>query len=79
MPVTASVSVSKKISLPDFGSLGASCSVQFEVEPNSLQREPAALGMQHVRFSGRTIGRTMPRLARLTIKNRERGGVCWSY
>src|SRR5438128_2450368 len=42
MPVTASVSVSKKIGLPDYGSLGASCSVQFEVDPSTLQKDPAA-------------------------------------
>ncbi|MCE9553847.1 MAG: hypothetical protein K8T91_10805 [Planctomycetes bacterium] len=42
MSVTATVSISKKIGLPDYGSLGASCSVQFEVDSNSLQREPTA-------------------------------------
>ena len=42
MPVTASVSVSKKIGLPDYGSFGASCGVNFELDASTLDKDPAA-------------------------------------
>ncbi len=37
-----SVSTSKKIGLPDYGSLGASCGVELELDPRLLDRDPAA-------------------------------------
>jgi len=37
MPMTLSVGLSKKIGLPDYGSLGASCSVQVELESSLLR------------------------------------------
>jgi len=33
MPLTVSVSVSRKLGLPNFGSLGASCATQIELDP----------------------------------------------
>ena len=36
MPMTINVGISKKIGLPDFGSVGASCNVQFEADQSLL-------------------------------------------
>ena len=40
--LTLSVSTSKKIGLPDYGSLGASCGVELELDPRLLDRDLAA-------------------------------------
>ena len=37
MPMTLNVGLSKKIGLPDYGSLGASCNVQVELESSLLR------------------------------------------
>ncbi len=37
MAVTLSVSFQKKCGLPDYGSQGASCAVEFEIDPSHLQ------------------------------------------
>lgn len=39
MPITVSVGLSKKIGQPDYGSLGASCHVEFEVDGHLLQSD----------------------------------------
>lgn len=39
MPIMVSVGLSKKIGQPDFGSLGASCQVEFEVDGHLLQND----------------------------------------
>jgi len=48
MPLTLNVGISKKIGLPDFGSVGATCNVSVELDAALLSREPDAF-QQHVR------------------------------
>jgi hypothetical protein len=40
MPVTLNVGVSRKLGLPDYCSVGASCTLQFELDPLVLREEP---------------------------------------
>ena len=39
MPLTLNIGLSKKIGLPDYGSLGASCHVQVELDSQLLQHD----------------------------------------
>ena len=39
MPLKLNVGVSRKIGLPDYGSVGASCNVEVEVESNLIDRD----------------------------------------
>ena len=39
MPLTLNVGLSRKLGLPDYGSLGASCNVQVELEATLLQND----------------------------------------
>jgi hypothetical protein len=48
MPLTLNVGLSKKISLPDFGSLGASCHVEIELDGQLIQHDLEAFH-RHVR------------------------------
>ena len=48
MPLTLNVGISKKIGLPDYGSVGAACNVSVELDAALLTREPDAF-QRHVR------------------------------
>src|ERR1700677_4840259 len=48
MPMKVSVGLSKKLGLPDYGSLGASCNVEIELEGSLLQNDVEKF-QQHVR------------------------------
>lgn len=43
MPFKLSVGLCRKIGLPDYGSVGASCSLEIELDPSLLASDPQAL------------------------------------
>ncbi len=43
MPLRLNVGLQQKVGLPDFGSLGASCQVELELDSQLLDRSPDAL------------------------------------
>ena len=48
MPLTLNVGISRKLGLPEFGSVGATCNVSVELDAALLTREPDAF-QRHVR------------------------------
>jgi len=46
MPLKLNVGLSKKVGQPDFGSLGASCNLQFEMDATLLQSDPEGFNQQ---------------------------------
>jgi len=42
MPLTLNVGVSRKVGLPDYGSIGASCNLQMELDAGLLEHDLAA-------------------------------------
>ena len=48
MPLTLNVGISKKVGLPDYGSVGATCNVSVELDAALLTRDPDAF-QRHVR------------------------------
>jgi hypothetical protein len=49
MPMKLNVGISRKIGLPDYGSVGASCNLELEVDSSLLDRDLEAF---HVRIRG---------------------------
>lgn len=60
MPITLNVGLSKKIGLPDYGSLGASCNVQVELD-GSLPRHRVAVFIDGCFWHGCPLHGTMAR------------------
>ena len=48
MPLRLNIGLSKKLGLPDYGSLGASCNVDIELDAALLQTAPEAF-QRHAR------------------------------
>lgn len=46
MPLRLNVGLSRKLGLPDYGSLGASCNLDFELDATLLQTDPESLQRQ---------------------------------
>ena len=46
MPLKLSIGLSRKNGLPDYGSLGAHCQIELELEAALLSRDPVSLGDQ---------------------------------
>jgi hypothetical protein len=46
MPLKLNVGVSRKMGLPEFGSIGASCSLELELDAALLERDPEAFHAQ---------------------------------
>jgi len=44
MPLKLSIGLSRKVGLPDYGSLGASCHIELELESTLLSQDPVSLG-----------------------------------
>lgn len=44
MPLKLSIGLSRKVGLPEYGSLGASCHIELELESNLLSQDPVNLG-----------------------------------
>ena len=48
MAIKANVSFTQKLGQPDFGSVGVGCSLEFELDPTSLEKNSTALREQPV-------------------------------
>ena len=46
MPLKLSIGLARKIGLPDYGSLGAHCHIELELDSALLSRDPVSLGDQ---------------------------------
>lgn len=44
MPLKLNIGLSRKVGLPDYGSLGASCQIELELESAMLSHDPVSLG-----------------------------------
>ena len=74
MPLKLNVGLSKKIGQPDFGSLGASCSVELELDSHTLARNPALLQQQAQQAFASCAQAVESELARHCSPNGQAGG-----
>jgi hypothetical protein len=58
MPLRLNIGLSKKLGLPDYGSLGASCNVDIELDAALLQTDPEAF-QRHARNAYDACGRAV--------------------
>ena len=76
MPMKLNVGVSRKFGLPNYGSVGASCSLEMEVDTGLLETDPAGLQarIRHVYAAARQA--VQDELVRLrTLPLEHNGGV----
>ena len=64
MPLRLSAGVSKKVGLPNYGSLGASCHLELELDAGILERDPRALRQQIQRVHAICAGTVQEELDR---------------